>query len=90
MDQVIVKKKCCSSDVGENFAQPRESVISEDTNKVYLFTASAESDESVQLAEMKAKSKANILGLKKTRVEIIDLTGKKIVNKVNEYMNFQK
>ena len=79
------EEKCCSSDVGENFAQPRESVISEDTNKVYLFTASAESDESVQLAEMKAKSKANILGLKKTRVEIIDLTGKEIVNKVNEY-----
>ena len=38
------EEKCCSSDVSENFAQPRESVISEDTNKVYLFTASAESD----------------------------------------------
>ena len=54
--------------------------VIQDTNKVYLFTASGTSDKSPALAESKAKANGNILGLKKTRIEILDLTNKEIVN----------
>ena len=55
------------------------------SNKVYLFTGSGESEMSMQIAEAKAKANTNLLGLRKTKVEIIDLTGKEIVNEINPY-----
>lgn len=65
------------------FSKTEEKILS--TNEVYLFTAGIESDISPQVAELKVKAKANILGLKKTRIEVIDLTGKEIVNKIPTY-----
>ena len=60
--------------------------VIQDTNKVYLFTASGTSDKSPSLAESKAKANGNILGLKKTRIEILDLTNKEIVNEKPDFL----
>ena len=60
--------------------------VIQDTNKVYLFTASGTSDKSPTLAESKAKANGNILGLKKTRIEILDLTNKEIVNEKPDFL----
>ena len=60
--------------------------VIQDTNKVYLFTASGTSDNSPALAESKAKANGNILGLKKTRIEILDLTNKEIVNEKPDFL----
>ena len=60
--------------------------IIQETNKVYLFTASGTSDKSPTLAESKAKANGNILGLKKTRIEILDLTNKEIVNEKPDFL----
>ena len=60
--------------------------VIQDTNKVYLFTASGTSDKSPALAESKAKANGNILGLKKTRIEILDLTNKEIVNEKPDFL----
>ena len=83
---------CCSRDsICEKYCSACQAddldsnKIEDKSDKVYLFTSSGESDESMQIAEMKAKTRANILGLKRTRVEVIDLTGKTIVNSTNSY-----
>ena len=60
--------------------------VIQDTNKVYLFTATGTSDKSPSLAESKAKANGNILGLKKTRIEILDLTNKEIVNEKPDFL----
>lgn len=90
-EEELLKNECCFEDsrcscgslCGE---KENESIkIEEKSDKVYLFTSSGESDDSMQIAEMKAKTRSNILGLKRTRVEVIDLTGKTIVNSTNSY-----
>ena len=70
---------------GSIYVSGVDSVI-QDTNKVYLFTASGTSDKSPTLAESKAKANGNILGLKKTRIEILDLTNKEIVNEKPDFL----
>lgn len=55
------------------------------SDKVYIFTTGVENNRSAQMTELQAKAKTNILGLKKTRVELIDLTGKEIVNDIPPY-----
>ena len=70
---------------GSIYVSGVDSVI-QDTNKVYLFTASGTSDKSPSLAESKAKANGNILGLKKTRIEILDLTNKEIVNEKPDFL----
>ena len=87
----FLKSECCSRETNCNCDSlccdkgEKSIKIEEKSDKVYLFTSSSESDDSMQIAEMKAKTRANILGLKRTRVEIIDLTGKTIVNSTNLY-----
>ena len=90
-EEEFLKTECCSGKTNCNCDSSccnkvEESIKIEDkSDKVYLFTSSGESDDSMQIAEMKAKTRANILGLKRTRVEVIDLTGKTIVNSTNSY-----
>ena len=76
-NQIEVKNacdcKCCNKE---------EDYVSD---KVYLFTSSAQNNTSNQIAELEAKSKSNILGFKKTKIEILDLTGKEIVGCANPY-----
>jgi len=78
-------EKQANNCVCESCSDPAEELVSEKSDKVYLFTSSAESNISVQIAEAKAKANANLLGLRKTKVEIINLTGKEIVNDINPY-----
>jgi len=77
----LIMDKCC--DKYEPERQDNKKVIQSD--KVYLFTGSGESNLSMQIAEAKAKANTNLLGLRKTKVEMIDLTGKEIVNEINPY-----
>ena len=60
--------------------------VIQDTNKVYLFTASGTSDKSPALAESKAKANGNILDLIKTRIVMLDLTNKEIVNEKPDFL----
>ena len=90
--KILGQDECCTCNSAcDKYCDPypvgdfNENKVEEKSDKVYLFTSSGESDESMQIAEMKAKTRANILGLKRTRVEIIDLTGKTIVNSTNLY-----
>lgn len=72
----VEEPKCCQKEI-------LNKTITSD--KVYIFTAGTESNQSPQITELLAKAKTNILGLKKTRVELIDLTGKEIVNEIPDY-----
>ena len=78
-----IDNQCKSECVCDQKEQEYKKAITSD--KVYLFTGSGESDLSMQIAEAKAKANTNLLGLRKTKVEIIDLTGKEIVNEINPY-----
>ena len=51
-----------------------------DKKVVHLFTSNGQSDLSNQTSGLKAKAKANVLGVNKSRFEVIDLTGCEIKN----------
>ena len=76
LDDLVLRKNAITTSA---------STYTEQTNKVYLFTSSGTSDKSPMLAESKAKASSGILGLKKVRIEILDLTNKEIVNEKPNY-----